>query len=434
MNEPATFKRLEVSGWRQFKSVDVELHKNLTVITGANGAGKTTLLRILSLGFEAGDNFLATPTKTENGKYRYFASVIRDFRKFFQLGGQRTLNANSSDIGSIEYTNSIAASRILIPQNNSAQYQLQISPRQQISGIQIRSHRPQSVFKPLSSIPVNSISPQTAYLNYLNELNGKRQGKHSVSTPHLRLKEALVSMAIFGEGNSKISPNVDAQNAFGGFIDVLRKLLPPTLGFQTIDVRTPDLVLVTKSGEFLIDAASGGISSLIDLAFRIHLFSLFNDKFVVTIDEPENHLHPSLQRNLLSRLVEAFPNAQFIVATHSPFMVTSVRDSNVYVLRYENKTIAESNEMGFHNLEAHVVSELLDTKNKAGSADEILREVLGVPSTMPEWVGQEINAIVNRYKNQELSPNVLKQLRLSMSEMGFSEYYVEALSKVTFND
>lgn len=432
MNSSSIYKALEISGWRQFKKVDIKLHKNLTVITGANGAGKTTLLKILSYGFSGADYFLATPTKTQSGGYRYFASVIKNFKIFFQRGV--TSNNELAEIGFIHYSNNELPAKISIPQQNRAQYNLQIIPPQHVAGIQIRSHRPQSVFKPLSAIPVNSINPKNAYQNYINEIQKKRQGSHSTTTPDLMLKEALVSMAIFGEGNSKISPNIDAKDGFSGFINVLKKLLPPTLGFQTLDVRTPDLVLVTKSGEFLIDAASGGISSLIDLAFRIHLFSLFNEKFVVTIDEPENHLHPSLQRNLLSRLVDAFPNAQFIVASHSPFMVTSVKDSNVYVLRYENQTVTESNELGLFDMKAQVVSELLDIKNKAGTADEVLREVLGVPSTMPEWVSEEIDLIVKEYKNKKLSPDVLTRLRASMTEIGFSEYYVEALSKVTFDD
>lgn len=61
-----------------------------------------------------------------------------------------------------------------------------------------------------------------------------------------------------------------------------------------------------------------------------------SERFVVTFDEPENHLHPALQRTLLPTLSAAFPQVQFIVATHSPFMVSSMKDSAVYVLRYQD--------------------------------------------------------------------------------------------------
>jgi hypothetical protein len=41
---------------------------------------------------------------------------------------------------------------------------------------------------------------------------------------------------------------------------------------------------------------------------------------VVLIDEPEQHLHPEWQQRLGFWFKEHFPNIQFIVATHSPFI------------------------------------------------------------------------------------------------------------------
>ena len=67
--------------------------------------------------------------------------------------------------------------------------------------------------------------------------------------------------------------------------------------------------------------------TIIDLAWRLYMFSKMNPEFVVTIDEPEDHLHPIMQRTLMRRLLRTFPSAQFIIATHSPFMVASVKDS-----------------------------------------------------------------------------------------------------------
>lgn len=61
------------------------------------------------------------------------------------------------------------------------------------------------------------------------------------------------------------------------------------------------------------------------------------DSFLVIVDEIENHLHPSMQRSILPNLVKAFPSAQFIVTTHSPFVVNSVIDSSVYALKYNDR-------------------------------------------------------------------------------------------------
>ena len=121
------------------------------------------------------------------------------------------------------------------------------------------------------------------------------------------MKEAIIAMAMFGEGNKHVQGNEDVLNAYLGFIKALRTMLPESLGFQDIAVRPPEVVLVTTSGEFIIDAASGGVMKLIDLTWRLHMFSRTNKEFVVTIDEPENHLHPTMQRALFRRLVKTFP-------------------------------------------------------------------------------------------------------------------------------
>lgn len=54
---------------------------------------------------------------------------------------------------------------------------------------------------------------------------------------------------------------------------------------------------------------------------------------VVVIDEVELHLHPSWQRRALGDLRRTFPNIQFIVSTHSPQIVASVRPEQLRVLR-----------------------------------------------------------------------------------------------------
>ncbi|WP_164446657.1 AAA family ATPase, partial [Pseudomonas viridiflava] len=51
---------------------------------------------------------------------------------------------------------------------------------------------------------------------------------------------------------------------------------------------------------------------------------------LVFIDEIDAHLHVSLQRKVLLFLTEAFPNIQFIITTHSPFVVSSVNNAVIY--------------------------------------------------------------------------------------------------------
>ena len=58
-----------------------------------------------------------------------------------------------------------------------------------------------------------------------------------------------------------------------------------------------------------------------------------NEEAVVLVDEIDLHLHPKWQRDLVPTLSKIFPNVQFIVTTHSPHVLQSMADVNLYVLR-----------------------------------------------------------------------------------------------------
>lgn len=53
---------------------------------------------------------------------------------------------------------------------------------------------------------------------------------------------------------------------------------------------------------------------------------------IVLIDEIDLHLHPSWQRAIIPALEKTFPNIQFIVTTHSPQVLSTVKKENVFIL------------------------------------------------------------------------------------------------------
>ncbi|HIY83060.1 MAG TPA: AAA family ATPase [Candidatus Rubneribacter avistercoris] len=53
---------------------------------------------------------------------------------------------------------------------------------------------------------------------------------------------------------------------------------------------------------------------------------------IVLIDEIETHLHLQLQRKILPMLTQLFPHVQFLVSTHSPFVISSIDDVIIYDL------------------------------------------------------------------------------------------------------
>ncbi|MFN4297309.1 MAG: AAA family ATPase [Brevundimonas sp.] len=409
------FERLSISNWRQFSEVDIEFSSSVTILTGANGAGKSTLLRLLSQHFGWYSPFLGTPVQDRQGIFRYLYGVLRSRR-----GGYDHLGGNP--IGEIRYSNR-SISRLIVPASDGVQFNVSVSNQQHVEGLFIPSHRPMPNYQPIDSIPTFNITAEQAYQSYFSELSQKYNNTYSQFSPTYRMKEAIISMATFGPGNESLVPNYESLRIFREFEDTLRVVMPTDIGFKKISVRMPDVVFETDSGDFVIDAASGGIMSLIDLAWQVFLYSQGKSEYVVVLDEPENHLHPSMQRTILSSMVKAFPTAQFIVATHSPFIVSSVKDARVYVLRHETP------EAGFVSANS-VSSILLDQVSKAGTASEILRAALGVPVTTAIWVEEELQRIATDFSIDDMTAESLNNLRQRLENSGLEDYYPEALREM----
>lgn len=84
----------------------------------------------------------------------------------------------------------------------------------------------------------------------------------------------------------------------------------------------------------------------------------FNESAVVLVDEIDLHLHPEWQRKVISTVSRVFPNVQFIATTHSPLVIQSMENVNLYVLRREGeKIVAEHPEIT--NFSGWTVEEIL---------------------------------------------------------------------------
>lgn len=410
------FRRLQLNEWKQFQDIDIEFHDRLTVLTGANGSGKTTLLHLLARHFGWDFSELATPAKNKgNGKISYIANFWRWLKKKDEI---------DNTIGKIEYSDGTFAN-LEVPCVNSAIYQIQINQLKLIAGLNILSHRNVFKYQNVPSVATAKRNRKEAYALVEQEVKKDILGTHAFykeKSVNYHIKETLLSWAIGGEGNSFIEPDSELITWFKGFEDVLKLLMPKTIGFQRISIRNYEIVLVTNSGDFMLDAVSGGIAALVDMGWQIYnLSNAENDReIVVLIDEVENHLHATMQRSVLPDLLAAFPNVQFIVSTHSPLVVASVKDSNVYAFRY--------------NEENRVFSQNLDLVHKARTATEILNEVLGVPFTMPIWAEQALNEIIEKYRHIGLTVESVDSMRAELKEVGLESVMPFALNNLLDND
>ena len=63
------------------------------------------------------------------------------------------------------------------------------------------------------------------------------------------------------------------------------------------------------------------------------IFDPLSAPAIVLIDEVDLHLHPSWQQRVLGDLMRAFPQTQFIVTSHSPQVISTVKPENIRILR-----------------------------------------------------------------------------------------------------
>lgn len=156
------------------------------------------------------------------------------------------------------------------------------------------------------------------------------------------------------------------------------KLFPEIydFSFESSDELHNYVLFKTKDGSFRYTELGYGYQSMlswvVDLSKR--LFDAYpgaenplHGSAVVLVDEIDLHLHPKWQREIISYLSEAFPNIQFIVTTHSPLVVQSMDNINLYLLSRDG--------------EGRVHVEKSQQRNYRGwTVEEILRETMGLDS------------------------------------------------------
>ena len=123
------------------------------------------------------------------------------------------------------------------------------------------------------------------------------------------------------------------------------------------------LVTLPRREPFALHEMSDGYKAFIEILME--LLMRFEDgngivdydkSAILVIDEIETHLHVEMQKRALPFLTRMFPNVQFIVATHSPFVITSLPNAVVYDLEKHDRLDNPS----YYSYEA-VVESFLDT-------------------------------------------------------------------------
>ena len=171
-----------------------------------------------------------------------------------------------------------------------------------------------------------------------------------------------------------------------------------------------ELVYKEDETEMPISKLSAGYQSLLwmvmDLAYRVcmlnpELESREQITGIVLIDEIDLHLHPKWQWNVIDALRKTFAGVQFIIATHSPIVISASKEANLVllddakevnylpdcygyevedVLRYRQESVSRPKKVKMLVDEIENAIEDIDFA-KADAALEKLKQMLGVDNS-----------------------------------------------------
>lgn len=144
--------------------------------------------------------------------------------------------------------------------------------------------------------------------------------------------------------DTNVSPGLVAP--FKAVQNVVSLMLEPHTGWHGLEYSAEfdELVLHhATQGQLKVSQLSDGIRNMLalvgDIAYRCYkLNAHFGEEApqrthgIVMIDEVDMHLHPSWQQTVLTDLMAAFPKLQFIVTTHSPQVLSTIRREHIRVL------------------------------------------------------------------------------------------------------
>lgn len=360
-------KRLQLTNFRGFASLDLDLDHPLTILVGPNGVGKSTLLSAIASacgGFAQRvltSRIVLVPSSSDIGAASNFAetTVLLTSKENSWTGGFYFSREK-------EHTNRQPRASPLHPPTNgfflvffgterglrNAEVQEKIIPRIPAPEDELESDPSWEEEDESTTLPRPGYERFVRWFKEREDVENEQrvaQGDLALQDPQLRAVREAVA-----------------------------ELMP---GFSRLRIqRLPRPVMVVTKGDtqFRLDQLSDGERNLIaltgELARRMaiaspHLPDPRQTEGVVLIDEIEQHMHPGLQREVLPRLRRAFPQAQFIVSTHSPQVLsTAPRDAIVAVENFTARRLARGAE--------------------GRDSNAILSEVFGVPERPARQVEQ----------------------------------------------
>lgn len=293
------------------------------LITGKNGSGKTSLL-------EAIRDHIALLQKGQSLDFLKYEEYIQHYTQRLTNGTNPLKSAELEQQLAFwqERLNELYG-KVRVEFENPTQIVFHSSDKPFICAMyaasrEVRMSEPLSPTKPMLSdqwLINQSVSDQ--FLNFLSDL---------------KIQEALAR-------NEHQTEDADRINDwFVSFEALLGEIFGDSALKLSFNYKDYSFHIETEGKSFKFNELSDGFAAVIDiisdLILRMNSISdrtmqLYDIPGIVLIDEVETHLHLSLQRQVMPLLTRVFPKIQFIITTHSPFVLNSIASATVYDLEHQ---------------------------------------------------------------------------------------------------
>ncbi len=317
---------IKIEHVRHLKNIDISLSKDEAkhlIFTGKNGSGKTSVLEAVASYL----NTVATSDKLNRTERRL--QYQKNELKRLQQQGAENLKIIEVEEEAAKYAKELdeIKSGVCVELNESeealryyfgkGQLILAYYKAERIFKADIPKHVEKVDLKESYSI---TEEPRQIFIKYLLDL---------------KVTEALART----NGNIQKAENI--KNWFINFQDLLRKIFDDKSLELIFEEDTFRFFIKEKNRErFDFNTLSSGFAAVLDIVLDIimRMEKATNKSFdftipgIVLIDEIETHLHLELQKMILELLTSVFPNIQFIVSTHSPFILNSLDKVAIYDL------------------------------------------------------------------------------------------------------
>ncbi len=357
-------KRIHLENFRCFKDISVEFHPKMTVIIAENGTGKTTVLDAIATGFGRYLTKLGKKGQTlkqsdlqvlEQEKLAPYVAVTLETEKTashepdaLAWSLSRKRNPASKIDTPLAGTKSIDdfAHQLLQRQDEglTPRFPLVVyyGTNRGILGEVQRRRNFKKKFAPLDALD-GALEPTARFkaaFEWFNAMEDEeRREREKIKDFNYRLPQLQYV-------RSAIERALTHLPADGVFDTAALPVMFSNLRTETRPLRfVIDQHLSTGTRTLRINQLSDGyrvmLGLVMDLARRqAEAFSFAPNVIsgygtwpsIVLIDEVDLHLHPRWQQVVLSQLQSIFSSTQFIVTTHSPQVLSTIRRENIRVL------------------------------------------------------------------------------------------------------